>query len=477
MRRERSREALREGLRAVTELLDKQEVLDALAHRQEGPKRELLEELQHRQSLAALRHRVRDLHPADLAYIVEALPATRRVLVFRQLDPRRQADVLLELGDAERGGLMGLLSRDELFAAVREMDADDLAWVADALPDELRPEVYASLDHASAARLLSAHAYADGTVGALMEEAPATVRDDATLADVLATLRSRPALPAQTDAVFVVDGRGLFKGVLRLAALVQGDPSARVGDELSPCSVSFDPGDPARDAAQAFERYDLVSAPVVDERGKLVGRIAVDAVLDFLRDSAEREALQRAGLAGDEDLFAGLVESARNRWPWLAINLVTAFFASRVIGAFSGTIERLVALASLMPIVASVGGNTGNQTVALIVRALALDQVREGTVRHMLFKESRIALLNGAVWGGLMGLFALLLYGSPALGLVMAAAMTLNMGVAAVGGVLAPLALARAGRDPAQGSSVLLTFATDAMGFFIFLGLAAVFLG
>lgn len=477
MRRERSREALREGLRAVTELLDKQEVLDALAHRQEGPKRELLEELQHRQSLAALRHRVRDLHPADLAYIVEALPSTRRVLVFRQLDPRRQADVLLELGDAERGGLMGLLSRDELLSAVREMDADDLAWVADALPDEFRPEVYASLDHASAARLLSAHSYADGTVGALMEEAPATVRDDATLADVLATLRSRPALPAQTDAVFVVDGRGLFKGVLRLAALVQGDPSARVGDELSPGSVSFDPGDPARDAAQAFERYDLVSAPVVDERGKLVGRIAVDAVLDFLRDSAEREALQRAGLAGDEDLFAGLVESARNRWPWLAINLVTAFFASRVIGAFSGTIERLVALASLMPIVASVGGNTGNQTVALIVRALALDQVREGTVRHLLFKESRIALLNGAVWGGLMGLFALLLYGSPALGLVMAAAMTLNMGVAAVGGVLAPLALARAGRDPAQGSSVLLTFATDAMGFFIFLGLAAVFLG
>jgi magnesium transporter len=239
---------------------------------------------------------------------------------------------------------------------------------------------------------------------------------------------------------------------------------------------AFGPDDPAREALAAFERYDLLSAPVVDERGKLLGRLSVDAVMDFARQQADIKELKRAGLAGEEDLFAPVWLSARNRWLWLAVNLVTAFLASRVIGLFEGTIERLVALATLMPIVASVGGNTGNQTVALVIRALALGQLTPGSRRHLFGKELTIAMLNGVVWGGAMGVASLVLYRSAALGLVMAAAVLLNLVVSALVGVAVPLALQRTGRDPAQGASVLLTFTTDSMGFFLFLFLARAFL-
>jgi magnesium transporter len=226
----------------------------------------------------------------------------------------------------------------------------------------------------------------------------------------------------------------------------------------------------------AFDRYGLLSAPVVDERGKLLGRLTADRVLDWSRARAETQALKRAGLSGDEDLFGPVWESARNRWPWLAVNLVTAFTASRVIGLFEDTIAGLVALATLMPIVASVGGNTGNQTVALVIRGLALGTITARSARRLVVKELTIGVLNGVVWGGVMGAFAFVLYGKAALSLVMAAAILLNLVVAALVGIAVPVYLARSGRDPAAGASVLLTFTTDSMGFFIFLGLARLLL-
>jgi magnesium transporter len=240
--------------------------------------------------------------------------------------------------------------------------------------------------------------------------------------------------------------------------------------------MAFGPHDRAGDAAKAFERYDLVSAPVVDERGKLVGRLTVDAVMDFVRDESNLQALKQAGLSGDEDLFGGPWQSARNRWPWLAINLVTAFVASRVIGRFEGEIQSLASLAALMPIVASIGGNTGNQTMALVIRGLALDRIQADGVRRIFHKGLGISLLNGLVWGLIVGLAAVILYSNLALGMVMSSAVVLNLVVAAVAGVGVPIGLHASGRDPAHGASVLLTFITDAMGFFLFLGLASVFL-
>jgi magnesium transporter len=240
--------------------------------------------------------------------------------------------------------------------------------------------------------------------------------------------------------------------------------------------VVFGVNDAADDAARAFERYDLVSAPVVNERGKLIGRLTVDAMVDFIREESEEEALNMAGLRGDEDLFAPIWDSARNRWLWLSINLCTAFIASRAIGLFEATIAQIVALATLMPIVAGIGGNSGNQTTTLVVRGLALGEITPENTWHLTFKELGVGLLNGIVWGATVGLFTYLLYWSVPLGLVMAAAMLLNLLLAAAVGVAIPLIQHKLGRDPAFGSSVLLTFITDGMGFFIFLGLATVFL-
>jgi magnesium transporter len=292
----------------------------------------------------------------------------------------------------------------------------------------------------------------------------------------VAGVRRQGTLPAHTDRLFVVDARNVLVGAVTLGALLVAAPATPIASLMETEIGRFHLYDEAEQVATAFERYDLLSAPVVDDRGKLIGRVTADAVMDFIRASSENNVLGLAGLRTAEDLFAPVLDSARNRWPWLAVNLATAFIASRVIGGFESTIQQIVSLAALMPIVASIGGNTGNQTVALVVRALALDQLQAGSVWHLLRKELVVGLLNGALWGTVVGLFATLVYRSPALGIVMTSAVLLNLLNAAVIGVLVPVGLSRAGRDPAQGSSVVLTFATDTMGFLLFLTLAHLFL-
>jgi len=271
----------------------------------------------------------------------------------------------------------------------------------------------------------------------------------------------------------------VLKGALPLDRLVINDPDALVEDVMKRDVLSLQAFDEAGEAAQAFERYDLITAPVVDARGRLIGRLTVDEVVDVIREEGESEVLSAAGLRDEEDLFASIWNSAKNRWLWLAVNLGTAFFASRVIGAFEGTIERVVALAALMPIVAGIAGNSGNQTMTLFIRSLALGQVTAGNALRLARKEMLIALLNGLVWGGIAGTFAWLLYRDTPqgvmLGVTMMLAMVLNLLLAAVVAMGVPLALQRMDRDPALGSSVLLTFSTDSMGFFIFLGLATLF--
>jgi magnesium transporter len=274
----------------------------------------------------------------------------------------------------------------------------------------------------------------------------------------------------------VVDRDDHLRGILPLNRLLVSDPDTEVATLYNRDVVSFSPDSDADEAAQAFERYDLVSAPVVSADGRVIARLTVDAVLDFVRERQETQQLGQAGLREEEDLFSTVWSSAKNRGPWLALNLCTAFVASRVVGAFEGSIERLAALAALMPIVAGIGGNSGNQTSTLIVRALAVDQVSVANARRLLAKELGISVLNGAFWGSVLGIVAWLLYRNVALGGVMALAMMLNLCVAALAGIFIPLAMERFGRDPAIGSSVFLTFVTDSMGFFIFLGLATIFL-
>jgi magnesium transporter len=423
-----------------------------------------------------LRSKLDALHPADIAYILEALPPQERLQVWDLVKADRDGDILVEVSDAVRESLIASMNPAELVAAAETLEADELADIAPDLPPAVIEEVVQSLPAEERERLRAALSYPEGSVGALMDFDHVAVREDVTLEAATRYLRRLDELPDHTDQLFVVDRDLRLKGTLPLARLIVSDLHLQVADVIVPESVKLHPEDSAEDAAHAFERYDLVSAPVVGGDERLVGRLTVDAVVDYIRQRSSESQLAEAGLQHEEDVFAPVLDSFKNRWAWLAVNLVTAFIASRVIGAFEDSIAQLVALAALMPIVAGIGGNSGNQTITMIVRALALGQIQGPYWTKLLTKELGVALLNGVVWGSLLGAIAYLFYRSIALGAVMALAMILNLMLAAAMGVGIPWLRARAGRDPAPGSSVLITAVTDSGGFFIFLGLATLFL-
>jgi len=468
-----------EHLDAVSKLLAKQRLVEELVHREgnaDRNKQALVESVVHRQNLAELQRRLDGLHPADVAFILEGLPLEDRLLVWGLVRSDRDGDILLEVSDSVRETLLADMDSAEIVAAAQNLDADEIADLAPDLPDEVVQDIIESQDVEERAQLQSALSYPEGSVGALMDFEVVSIRDDVTCEVALRYLRRFDELPGHTDALFVVDRDDHLQGILPLKRLLVSDPDVEVTRLIDRDVVSFLPDADAEEAAQAFERYDLVSAPVVSADGRVIARLTVDAVLGFVRDRQEAQQLAQAGLREEEDIFSSVFQSAKNRGPWLALNLCTAFVASRVVGAFEGSIEKLAALAALMPIVAGIGGNAGNQTSTLIVRSLALDQVSASNARRLFVKELGISVVNGALWGSVLGIVAWLLYSNVALGGVMALAMMLNLTVAALAGLFIPLAMERFGRDPAIGSSVFLTFVTDSMGFFIFLGLATVFL-
>ncbi|WP_259756457.1 magnesium transporter [Pseudomonas sp. GCEP-101] len=469
-------ESLQDRLNQVVDLLHKHKLVEDLTHRQEGQHHDLVENLVHRQNLAELQRKLDELHPADIAHILESLPLDDRLTVWQLVKAERDGDILLEVSDSVRETLIADMDDHEILAAAREMDADELADLAPELPRDVVHELMETLDQQQRERVRSALSYEEDQVGALMDFEMVTIRDDVSLEVVLRYLRRLKELPGHTDKLFVVDYDGVLKGVLPIKRLLVNDPDKDVAEVMATDPVTFSPDEDGYDAAQAFERYDLISAPVVDKNGKLIGRLTIDEMVDLIREESESEVLNMAGLREEEDIFASVWKSVGNRWAWLATNLVTAFIASRVIGLFEGSIEKLVALAALMPIVAGIGGNSGNQTITMIVRAMALDQIQASSANRLLRKELGVALVNGLIWGGVIGLVAFYLYGNWELGAVMTGAMTLNLLLAALMGVLIPMTLLRLGRDPAMGSSVMITAMTDSGGFFIFLGLATLFL-
>jgi magnesium transporter len=469
-------EDLQQNLREVQELLQKHKVVESLVERQAMPKHELVEKLVHKQHLAELRAKLDRLHAADIAATLEALPLDERQVVWDLVKADRDGEILLEVSDAVRESLIETMDSRELVAAVETLEADELADIAPDLPPGVIEEVVQALPAEERERLRAALSYPEGAVGALMDFDHIAVRDDVTLEAVTRYLRRFDELPDHTDQLFVVDREQVLKGTLPLARLIVSDLEREVRQVMVAESVKLYPQDRAEDAASAFERYDLVSAPVVDASGRLTGRLTVNAVVDYIREASAETQLAEGGLSQEEDVFAPVLDSFKNRWAWLALNLVTAFIASRVIGVFEHSIAQLVALAALMPIVAGIGGNSGNQTVTMIVRALALGQLHGAYWAKLLGKELGLALLNGAVWGTLLGVIAYAFYRNVALGGVMALAMILNLLLAALVGVTVPWLRARFGRDPAVGSSVLITACTDSGGFFIFLGLATLFL-
>lgn len=471
-----SQDKLHENIELVKTLLNKQKLVENLVHSQMTPQHELVESIVHRQHLAELEKKLRGLHIADLAYILEVLPPSDRSRIWEIIRYERGGDILLEVSNTIRENLIEDMTHTELLKVLSPLDGDDLSYIAEDIPPAVLQQCLENLTHDDQAWLRTTLNYDEDKIGHLMTKEMVVGHEYQTLAEIAQQLRALTTLPSHNDKVFIVDSRGLLRGALTLQSILLSAPDKTAGAVMATDIVKFSPDDDASEASKAFERYDLVSAPVINQRGKLIGRLTVDIVMDYIREESTDEVLTMAGLGGEEDIFAPLLDSARNRGVWLLVNLCSAFVASRVIGAFENTLLQLVSLAALMPIVASVGGNSGNQTTALIIRGLSLGQITSHNTRHLFRKELGVGLVNGVTLGFLVGLFALIIYHNFELSVVIAIAMVLTLLIAAILGVTVPIILNKTGRDPALGSSVIQTATTDSVGFLIFLSLASVFL-
>ena len=416
------------------------------------------------------------LHPADIANLLEAMPPEERELLWEQVEPSIEGEVLAYLHDEARASIIEEMDDAELLAATEQMDVEDLATVLEELPSDVSGTLLESLDQDRRARLQTVLAYDDGTAGRIMSVDLLSVRPDVSLAVVLRWLRLHESLPAHTDAIMVVDEQGAYKGKLSLEMIVTRSADLLVEAVMDTASETVLVSTTEHEIAALFERRDLISVAVVDEQRKLLGRITVDDVVDIIREEAEHSLMRSAGLDEEEDLFAPVIPSAQRRGVWLGINLVTVFMAAWVIGQFSEALDQIVALAVLMPVVASMGGIAGSQTLTLTIRGMALDQIAAGNTRWLLMKEVSVGALNGSVWAIVVALVSYIWFSSIGLSLIIGVALVLNLLAAALAGILVPLTLKKMGIDPALSGAVILTTVTDIIGFLSFLGLASLFL-
>ncbi|GAB3342847.1 magnesium transporter [Marilutibacter aestuarii] len=426
--------------------------------------------------LGPVKRLVNTLSPAEIGNLLESLPPAKRTVVWGLVDPEDDGEVLVHVGDEVRESLLAEMDPDEIVAAVEDLDIDDLADLAEDLPDTVIDEVLKSMDRENRERLEQVLSYPEDTAGRLMNPDVVTVRADTTVDVVLRYLRLRGELPEHTDHLYVVSRRHQYLGRIALASLLTCEPTDPINRLIDDEQPAIDVDESDDEVARQFSDHDWLSAPVVDDGNVLLGRITIDDVVDIIRDRAEHQALGAAGLDEDEDLFSPIRRAMRRRLIWLTINLGTAFVAASVVGQFEATIEKIVALAVLMPIVAGMGGNAGTQVLALMIRGIALGQVGSSNAGVLLWKEVRLALLNGLSLGLLLGGIVWFWFGDPKLSAVIATALTLNLLFAATAGVLVPLTLKRLGFDPALASSIFLTTVTDVLGFFTFLGLATLIL-
>ncbi len=419
-----------------------------------------------------VRSLLKNLSAAEIGDLLESLPIAKRLALWEMTDPELDGDVLVEVNDEVRASLIRDTAPEDLIAAVDDLDLDDLADILDDLPDAVISEVLRSLDRQDRERLVHVLSYPEDSAGGLMDPDSLTVRPDVSLDVVLRYLRVRGELPEVFDLLFVVDRQGHYLGSLKLADLLTGDPGCLVA-ELTDTSIEAIPVDMHdSQVANEFEYHDLVSAPVVDANNVLLGRITIDDVVDVIREDAEHSVLTMAGLDEEEDMFAPIVQSARRRWIWLGVNLLTALLAAVVLYAFEPTLDQIVATAVLFPIVMSMGGIAGTQTLTLMVRGMATGQVSSRNTKALLRKELAVGLLNGVVFSIVIAAIAMLWYRDVPLGLVMAAAILLNLLAGALAGALVPVVLRRLSIDPALAGGVVLTTVTDVIGIIAFIGLA-----
>jgi len=419
---------------------------------------------------------VNSMHPAEVASLLESLPPAKREIVWDLVDPELEGDVLVELNDEVRADLIREMGTEELVAAAEGLEVDDLADLLADLPETVNQQVLRSMDSQDRERLTAVLAYDADTAGGLMNTDTVSIRPDVTLETVLRYLRMRGEIPERTDSLFVVNRHDRYLGALNLTRLLTEDPERTVGEVMNTEVAGIAPETPANQVASLFQDRDLLSAAVVSPEGRLLGRVTVDDVVDVIREEADHSVMRMAGLDEDADMFAAVVPSARRRGVWLGINLGTAFLAAWVVGLFESTIEDIVALAVLMPIVASMGGVAATQTLTLIVRGLALGQVERANARWLLTKEIAVAMLNGMAWATVVAIVAFLWYRDWKIAGVIFAAMMVNLFAAALAGVIVPLTLKRFGVDPAVAGGVVVTTVTDVVGFASLLGLGTLVL-
>lgn len=422
------------------------------------------------------RQLLRELHPSEIADVLESLPVQDRQQAWWLIDPQVAGDVLSHAQESVRVSLLELMQPQDVAAATRSLDTDDAADILQDLPETLIENVLEAMDEQNRLRLASVLSYPEDTAGGLMNLDVLPVRADVTLDVVSRFLRRRNEIPEGTDVLMVVDRDNKYLGVLPLSALILNDSERTVGEcmnvDIEPLPATL----PANEVAKLFEQRDFVSAPVVDDEQRLLGRITVDDVIDVIQEQAEQAFRRMAGVKEEEDLFAPIFGSARRRAVWLGINLATAFIAAAVIGRFEATIQQLVALAVLMPIVASMGGVAGTQTLTITIRGVALGQIGRANFRALFNKELGVSLLNGLLWALVVAVAANLWFGNTMISLIIGTAMVITLASGAIAGVVLPMFLKRIGIDPAIAGGVLLTTVTDVVGFFSFLGLATLVL-
>ncbi|MCW8888113.1 MAG: magnesium transporter [Gammaproteobacteria bacterium] len=416
------------------------------------------------------------LHPAEAALLLESIPSTERQIIWELLYAKIGGEILPHLNDSVRADLIEQMESDQLVAATEGLDTDDLADLIQEMPESVTQQIIESLNEQNRKRLEAVLTYPEDSAGGLMNVDTVTVRADIDVDVVMRYLRRLGTLPETTDNLMVVDREGLYLGTLSLIKLLTSKTDTEISEIMDPSTEAISADSDETDVVRLFEHRDWVSAPVVDHTGKLLGRITIDDIVDLIRDQGDHGFMGMAGLNEEDDVFAPALKSSKRRTIWLGVNLLTALLASWVIGQFGATIEEMVALAILMPVVASMGGIAGSQTLTLVIRAMALGQISKRNARTLLIKEIAVGLINGSIWALVIGLIAYFWFDSGALGYVIAAAMIINLSIAAFFGAIIPPLLKQVGADPALAGGVILTTVTDVIGFFAFLGLAAIFL-
>ncbi len=419
---------------------------------------------------------VNALHPADIALLLESLPVPERDAVWPLIDDDIEGEILVELNDEVRQGLLETMDVAAVVAAMRDMELDDLADVVADLPATMSERVIAALPAQDRERLRSVLAYDEDSAGGIMDPDVISVRSDVTLEVVMRYLRRAGEMPDGTPAVLIVDRDHRFVGMLYLTRLVTQDPEARVADVMDATAQPIPAHWSAGSVAQEFKSHDLLLAAVVDDDGRLIGQITADDVMSVIQEQADHDFLGMAGLDEEDDIFAPIVTSARRRAIWLGINLATAFLAAAVVALFKPALEKIVILAVLMPVVASMGGIAGSQTLTLMIRGMALGRVQDSNARWLLIKEVSVGLLNGLGWAIIVAFVTLLFFGTWQVAFIIAAALIVSLLAAALAGFSIPLLLRRLRIDPALAGTVILTTVTDVVGFAAFLGLATLYL-